>query len=228
MHLNFSKPRFLEGHVKRIVDGWDETKEKAQARLKLLQNTKEAWVGYAEGLDNIALEFDKAEEEIKKIKKRFNLQAAFEDLERRQKIFNGTKNTIETMFSNIQKNYDVMTMTLPDDKKDFVKKEVKAVAEKLVVVGKFDEKVKKIESFVSRLNDFDKSLKNINTWMVDSDKQLKEIKEASHQMTPEDRVSNTMELQEDVAEKVKIIQRNIAEEEELLPQGENVQIDSVR
>jgi len=64
---------------------------------------------------------------MKKVKKRFNLQAAFEDLERRQKIFNDSKNTIETMFANIQHNYDVMTMTLPEDKKDFVKKEVKAV-----------------------------------------------------------------------------------------------------
>merc|ERR1712098_95705 len=99
----------------------------------------------------IAGEFEKGDEEIKKIKKRFNLAAAFEDLEKRQKIFNDTKNTIEGMFGSIQKNYDVMTMTLPEDKKDFVKKEVKAVSEKLVVVGKFQEKVQKIEDFVSRL-----------------------------------------------------------------------------
>merc|ERR1719312_1584693 len=33
-----------------IVNGWDDTKEKAQARLKLLNNPKDAWVGYAEGL----------------------------------------------------------------------------------------------------------------------------------------------------------------------------------
>merc|ERR1711964_660302 len=42
---NPDKPRFLESHVQRIVDGWDDTKEKAQTRLKLLQNTKDAWVG---------------------------------------------------------------------------------------------------------------------------------------------------------------------------------------
>merc|ERR1719356_685347 len=41
---NPDKPRFLEGHVKRIVDGWDDTKEKAQARLQLLNNTKAAWL----------------------------------------------------------------------------------------------------------------------------------------------------------------------------------------
>merc|ERR1712244_176946 len=42
------KPKFLEGNVKRIQEGWDDTKKKAQDRLKLLQDTKEAWVGYAE------------------------------------------------------------------------------------------------------------------------------------------------------------------------------------
>merc|ERR1712165_497364 len=71
---NPDKPKFLEGHLNRIIVGWDDTKEKAQTRLTFLQNTKAAWVGYYSGLENIAVEFDKAEEEIKKVKKRFNLQ----------------------------------------------------------------------------------------------------------------------------------------------------------
>merc|ERR1712173_129766 len=110
----------------------------------------------------IAGEFEKGDEEIKKVKKRFNLQAAFEDLEKRQKIFNDTKNAIEGMFGAIQNNYDVMTMTLPEDKKDFVKKEVKAVSEKLEVVSRFQEKVAKIETFVANLGAFDKSLKTVD------------------------------------------------------------------
>jgi hypothetical protein len=43
----FSKPKFLDGHVKRIEEGWDETKDKAQARLQLLQ------VGTLNGLINM-------------------------------------------------------------------------------------------------------------------------------------------------------------------------------
>merc|ERR1712149_89134 len=170
--------------------------------------------------------FEKGDEEIKKIKKRFNLAAAFEDLEKRQKIFNDTKNTIEGMFGAIQKNYDVMTMTLPEDKKDFVKKEVKAISEKLVVVEKFKEKVDKIENFVNRLNEFDKSLKSLDVWMKEAETQLSDIKNKSDKMTPEDRVSYTMELQEDVAAKVEIIKANIAGEVELLPQGEKVPQDA--
>merc|ERR1711874_951040 len=34
------KPKFLEGNVKRIQEGWDDTKKKAQDRLKLLQDTR--------------------------------------------------------------------------------------------------------------------------------------------------------------------------------------------
>ena len=36
-------------HVQKIVDGWDDTKLKAQERLILLIATKAAWEGYAEG-----------------------------------------------------------------------------------------------------------------------------------------------------------------------------------
>merc|ERR1712033_72063 len=121
------------------------------------------------------------------VKKRFNLQAAFEDLAKRQKIFNDTKDTINGMFSDIQKNYDVMTMTLPEDKKDFVKKEVKAIQDKLEMVQRFQEKVAKIEAFVTKLNEFDGSLKSMDKWMKDADTQLHDIKNTSDKMTPEDR-----------------------------------------
>jgi len=117
-------------------------------------------------------------------------------------------------------------MTLPDDKKDFVKKEVKAVTEKLECIGRFGDRVAKIEDFVTNLNDFDKTLKTIDKWMKDSENQLKDIKDMKDSMTPEDRVSLTMELQEDIAEKVKIIEQNIAKEENLLPQGDKVPQDA--
>jgi len=223
---NPDKPKFLEAHLNRIIVGWDDTKEKAQTRLTFLQNTKAAWVGYYSGLENIAVEFDKAEEEIKKVKKRFNLQSAFEDLEKRQKLFNETKNTIDTMWTNINKDYDMMTQTLPEDKKDFVKKEVKAVGEKLPVVERFHEKVQKIETFVARLNEFDKNLKFIDGWMLGAEGNLNDVKNHSDQMTPEDRVSHTMELQEDVAAKVQLIKKCIAEELDLLPQGDKVPQDA--
>merc|ERR1739847_81233 len=134
---NPDKPKFLDSHVGRIEQGWDETKEKANTRLDLLNNTKAACEGYGAGLESIAVEFEKCEGEITKVKKRFNLQAAQEDLDKRQKIFADTKNTIDGIYNKIQADYACMTQTLPEEKKDFVKKEVNAVTDKLEVLGRF-------------------------------------------------------------------------------------------
>merc|ERR1719205_551080 len=62
--------------------------------------------------------------------------------------------------------------------------------------------------------------------MKEAEIQLSDIKNKSDKMTPEDRVSYTMELQEDIAAKVEIIKANIAGELELLPQGEKVPQDA--
>merc|ERR1719394_1422585 len=160
------KPKFLEGNVKRIQEGWDDTKKKAQDRLKLLQDTKEAWVGYAENNETIASEFEVAEEEIKKVKKMYNLEAALADM------------------------------------KKVVDKEIKAVEAKLEVVGRFKDTVKVIEDFCAALVNFDNSLKAVDGWKDTATAELKDIKEASGAMLPEDRVARTMDLQEDIAAKL--------------------------
>ena len=88
--------------------------------------------------------------------------------------------------------------------------EVKAVTDKLEVLGRFKEKVDKIDEFVTSLKNFDVTLKDIDAWMKDAENQLHDIKNNSATMTPEDRVSYTMELQEDVAAKFAVINANIA------------------
>merc|ERR1712076_160369 len=98
---NPDKPKFLEGNVKRIEEGWDDTKKKAQDRLQLLNETKDAFIGYAENCETIAAEFEVAEEEIKKVKKRYALDDAVSDLKKRQDLFNKSNNTISGLFKAI-------------------------------------------------------------------------------------------------------------------------------
>merc|ERR1711935_1084947 len=223
---NPDKPKFLESHVGRIEQGWEETKEKATLRLTLLNNTKAAWEGYGVGLETIAVEFEKCEDEITKVKRRFNLIAAQEDLVKRQQIFGATKGTLDGMYGKLQADYTMMTQTLPEEKKDFVKKEINAVTDKLEVLARFKEKVDKIDEFVTELKNFDVTLKEIDAWMAGADKELDTIKTASDKMTPEDRVSYAMELTEDVEAKVDVIKKSVAAEAALLPQGDAVPQDA--
>merc|ERR1712203_388578 len=220
------KPKFLEGNVKRIQEGWDDTKKKAQDRLKLLQDTKEAWVGYAENNETIASEFEVAEEEIKKVKKRYNLEDALSDLKKRQELYNKSNNTISGLFKAINDNFTCMSITLPEDKKKIVDKEIKAVDAKLEVVTRFRDTVKVIEDFCAALVNFDTSLKTIDEWKETATAELKDIKEASGAMLPEDRVARTMDLQEDIAAKLEILKGCAATEAALLPQGDKVDKDA--
>ena len=223
---NPDKPKFLEGHVQRIEVGWDDTKNKAQERLKLLTETKDAWVGYAENNETIATSFDKAEDEIKKVKKHFNLDAAKEDLAKRQDIFNKSKDGINGLFSDINGNFKVMCITIPEDKKKILTKEIKAVEEKLEVLGRFKNTVQVIVDLVNSLTAFDNSIKAIDNWKDAATAELKDIKEASGAMLPEDRVARTMDLQEDIAAKLEILKTCTATEQDLLPQGDKVPADA--
>merc|ERR1712117_359410 len=172
---NPDKPKFLEANVKRIQDGWEDTKNKATERLQLLTETKSAFIGYAENSETVANEFDVAEEEIKKVKKIFNLEAANADLNKRQGLLKRSDDTIHGLFDGINSHYQTMCITIPEDKKKVL---------------------------------------------------AKEIKDASGNMLPEDRVARTMDLQEDIAAKLEILKANAKTELDLLPQGDKVPADA--
>ena len=130
-----------------------------------------------------------------------------------------TKTTIEALFDQIKNNVEVMGLTIPEDKKKNVEKEKKAVEEKLVVLVEFKETVEVVEKFCNELKTFDSSLKAIDSWMMQATKELEEIRNSCDKMAPEDRVARTMDLQEDIAAKMKIIVKEIENEKNLLPQG---------
>merc|ERR1712098_117607 len=174
---NPDKPKFLEGNVKRIEEGWDDTKKKAQDRLQLLNETKDAFIGYAENNETIASEFEVAEEEIKKVKKMFNLDAANADLKKRQDLLKKSTDTINGLFDSINANMATMSITIPEDKKKILTKEIAAVKEKLEVAGRFASTVKKIEDLVANLTAFDNSLKAIDSWKDAATAELTDIKE---------------------------------------------------
>merc|ERR1711992_403300 len=205
---NPDKPKFLEANVQRIQEGWEDTKKKAQDRLQLLNETKSAFIGYAENSETIASDFEVAEEEIKKVKKIFNLESSNADLKKRQDIFKKTDEGINGLFKSINNNYSTMCITIPEDKKKGLAKEIKAVEEKLEVVGRFKTTVGKIEELVAALTAFDNSLKAMDSWKDAATAELKDIKEASGNMLPEDRVARTMDLQEDIASKLEILAAN--------------------
>merc|ERR1711864_69409 len=92
--------------------------------------------------------------------------------------------------------------------------------------GRFKSAVGQIEEFVNALINFDNSLKVMDEWMLKATAELKDIKEASGSMLPEDRVARTMDLQEDIASKLEVLKKNAETEKALFPQGDKVPADA--
>merc|ERR1712198_828697 len=147
------------------------------------------------------------DKEIKAVEAK--LEDALSDLKKRQDLYNKSNNTITGLFKSINDNFTCMSITLPEDKKKIVDKEIKAVEAKLEVVTRFKDTVKVIED-----------------WKEAATAELKDIKEASGAMLPEDRVARTMDLQEDIAAKLEILKGCAATEAALLPQGDKVDKDA--
>merc|ERR1712218_36435 len=113
---NPDKPKFLEGNVKKIQEGWEETKEKAAGRLKLLQDTKEAWIGYAENSETIASDFEYCEEEIKKGKKKNTVDKEIKAVQEKLEVagrFGSAVKQIEEFVNNLNA-FDVALKSLND------------------------------------------------------------------------------------------------------------------
>merc|ERR1711992_416249 len=100
-----------------------------------------------------------------------------DDLEKRQNLYNESKNKIETLFATINANFKCMSITLPEDKKKIVDKEIKAVQEKLEVVTRFKDTVAVVEEFCTALVNFDNSLKAVDGWKDAATAELKDRKE---------------------------------------------------
>merc|ERR1719422_1625046 len=154
------------------------------------------------------------------------LEVANVDLSKRQDILKNIDNKINGLFASINKNYNCMAITIPEDKKKILQKEIKAVEEKLEVLGRFKSTVQVIVDLVNNLTAFDNSLKAIDAWKDAATAELKDIHESSGGMLPEDRVARTMDLQEDIAAKLEILKANAQTEQELLPQGDNIPADA--
>merc|ERR1712241_403424 len=89
------------------------------------------------------------------------------------------------------------------------------------ILKKTDVKLAFIDDFNKRLNIFDQGISDMENWLLDGRKRLDCIKSPPQEMSPEDRVTKSMELQEDLNKKLEV------EKEEIFPKsGEKVSSDA--
>jgi len=220
-------PKFLEGHVKKLKEAWDDTNEKAQTRKKALVDNMNSWETFEEKKVECHKQLDAADAEFESIKKIFDLKGGPADYNTRMKTAATFRSTIEELFNITSGANDCLQLMLPDDKKSEIQDQITEIKTRMDILKKTDERLEFIDDFNKRLNIFDQGVKDMENWLGEGRKRLDLIKNPPEEMSPEDRVTKSMELQEDISKKSEFTKKLEQEKEDIFPKaGEKVSSDA--
>merc|ERR1739838_425495 len=105
--------------------------------------------------------------------------------------------------------------------------EVQEIKTRMDILSKTDERLEFILDFNKRLAIFDKNVTELEDWLGEGRKRLDGIKNPTELLSPEDRVTKTMEVQEDINKKSEFCGKQETEKGEIFPkQGEKVSSDA--
>jgi len=220
-------PKFLEGHVKKLKEAWDDTNDKAQARKKALVDNMNSWEVFEDKKVECHKQLDGADSEFDSIKKIFDLKGGPSDYNMRIKTAGMYRSNIEEIYSTGSGANDCLQMMLPEDKKAEMNDQVTEIKSRMDILKKIDDKLIFIDDFNKRLNIFDQGVHDMENWLIEGRKRLDLIKSPPEEMSPEDRVTKSMELQEDLNKKSEFTKKLEVEKEDIFPKaGEKISSDA--
>jgi len=220
-------PKFLDGHVKKLREAWEDTNEKAQLRKKALADNYSSWEVFETQKVENHKQLDLADAEYENIKKIFDLRAGPSDYNMRMKTAENFRNGIEDIFNTVSNANDILQKMLPDDKKGPMNDEVKEIKKRMEILKKTDDRLSFMDDFNKRLAIFDKNVTDLEDWLGEGRKRLDGIKNPVELLSPEDRVTKTMEVQEDITKKSEFCGKQETEKTEIFPKpGEKMSSDA--
>lgn len=220
-------PKFLDGHVKKLREAWEDTNEKAQIRKKALADNLSSWETFEEQKVENHKQLDLADAEFDSIKKIFDLKAGPADYEVRMKTAANFRKGITDIYDTVSGANDCLQQMLPDEKKAPMCGEVAEIKTRMEILSKTDERLDFILDFNKRLAIWNTCVTELEDWLGEGRKRLDGIRNPVELLSPEDRVTKTMEVQEDITKKSEFCSKQEAEKDEIFPkQGEKVSSDA--
>jgi len=220
-------PKFLEGHVKKLREAWEDTNDKAQIRKKALTDNLTSWEVFEEKKVECHKQLDTADAEFEQIKKIFDLTSGPLDYNQRMKTAARYRASIEEVYSTVSNANATLQQMLPEDKKPGMNDEVKELTVRIEILKKIDDRLVFIDDFNRRLAVFNTMVGELEEWLDEGKKRLNIIKNPVDMLSPEDRVTKSMEVQEDISKKSDLCSKQEQEKTDIFPgPGEKVSNDA--
>merc|ERR1712110_1226953 len=156
-------PKFLESHVQKLKEAWEDTNEKAGAAFRT---------------------------------------------------------NIEGLFNMVNDANNCVQIILPEDQKKEMSDQVGEIKGRMKVLDDSTDKLAYIDDFNKRLSVFNVQVTELEGWLAEGRKRIDAIISPTADLSPEDRVTKTMEVQEDLRKKSEHTKKQETEREDIFPKGD--------
>jgi len=195
-------PSFLCREVNNMKSTWDETNNLAMDRLNRLKDNLSAWERYENKRNDLTDKLDGADRELEDIKKIYDLTCGPEDHKNRLKTAASIRKDIEEVFATVTGANEIVQTLLTDDMKAELNEQVDGLKTRMETNNQIDEKLKSIDAFNVSLKEYEGVLKELEEWQGAGRKRMDDLLNPPAPMEAEDRVLKTMELGEDIRNKM--------------------------
>lgn len=145
-----------------------------------------------------------ANRELDDIKKLYDLTAGVEDHKNRLKTAENIRKDIEATFKTVDDANNIVQTLLTEDMQAELNDQVADLKSQGSVNEQIDEKLKTIDVFNGKLKSYIAVITDLETWIADGRKRMDELLNPSAPLQAEERVLQTMELGEDIRNKMEI------------------------
>jgi nesprin-1 len=215
-------PNFVSSEVQQLEINWNETYGQNIEILKSLKNSQKLWNTYDEQKDEILKLIAQAEEDLRQLESStyYNTSQVSADLQHQQELSSFMRKTAINMVKNLHQTFSNLVKVTVPEKEPELKQEISNVEEKVHnLLEKVEERVEKLQVLQTQWNNFQSKIGELHNWTTQvAPQSIIDIKALV--TSPEERVSKTEILYEQVHEKITTIKK-IEEELKVLIKGKN-------
>lgn len=218
-------PNFVSSEVQQLEVSWNETYGQNIETLKTLKNSQKLWSNYDEQKDEILKLIAQAEEDLRKLDSTsyYNTAQVSADLQHQQELSSSLRKTAINMVKQLHETYSSLIKVTTSEKQPELSQEVSQVEETVhSTLQKIDERVEKLQVLQSKWNQFQSKIAELHNWTTQiAPQSISDIKASV--TSPEERVSKTEILHQQIYEKITIL-KTIQEESRILVKGKKLEI----
>lgn len=199
-------PPFVKDEVKYLETGWNEAYNETVERLNKLKGTQKLWSNYNEQKNEILMLLAQAEEELKRISPgQYNSSNIAADLQAKQEMSIHLRKATEDMLRKLRDLCVSLVDLAAPDKQPLLRKEVTEIEKRLqVTMETVQERVVYLQQFNTKWTRFEAQLGELKQWTMQNVPALLSSIQ-TEDISPEDRVRKTTSLQNQLGEKIALL-----------------------